>query len=584
MHDISLITTIAFGLTAALILGLLSKRFGISPIVGYLLAGIVVGPYTPGFVGNTELAKQLAEIGVILLMFGVGLHFHIGDLMAVRSIAVPGALGQSAAATACGLAVAMALGLNWNTGVVLGIAVSVASTVVLLRALMDHGLVETGEGRVAIGWLVVEDILTVLVLVILPALAVSPADAPDATKSGSSVLISAGIAVAKLIGFAAVMALVGARFVPWLLLKVALLRSRELFTLTVLVTAMAVATVGYLAFGASMALGAFMAGMVVGHSKLSHHAAADALPMRDAFAVLFFVAVGMLFDWKLILEEPLLIAGLVFVTLVVKPLVALAIVILGRRSFKTGAIVAAGLGQIGEFSFIVAEAAKPLGIIPESGYGALVACAIVSISVNPLLFKLFLNLERWVQQRPQLQAWLDRRTGARGQIGNDAEAARPRDASGPARAIIVGYGPVGREVARRTLEHGMEPFIIDMNAETVLALQAQGQHALFGDATKQELLEKAGLKNASYLVITLPDPTTSEMILVQARAMNARVRILMRTRYLSHSADLQEAGADAVCSDEAEIATALAMLMRAHIRSDPRLEKDSTGMRLDRSA
>jgi CPA2 family monovalent cation:H+ antiporter-2 len=570
MHDMPLLTTIAFGLTAALVLGLVAKRLGVSPIVGYLLAGIVVGPFTPGFVGDTTLARQLAEIGVILLMFGVGLHFHLGDLLAVRSIAVPGALGQSVVATACGLGVAVALGGSWNMGLVLGIAVSVASTVVLLRALMDHGLVETAEGRVAVGWLVVEDILTVLVLVILPALAVSPETPAGGGIGDRSLLVSAAWAVLKLIGFGAAMVVVGARFVPWLLLRVALLRSRELFTLTVLVLALAIATGGYLAFGASMALGAFMAGMVVGHSKLSHQAAADALPMRDAFAVLFFVATGMLFDWRLLLEEPLLIAGLVVVTMVVKPLIALAIVLLGRRSLKTAVVVAAGLGQIGEFSFIVAEASKPLGIMSESGYGALVACAIISISLNPLLFRRLLALEPWAQRRPALRAWLDRRTGARGEAANQQEVAQPAAAGGAARAIVVGYGPVGREVARRVRENGLEPFVIDLNAETVLALQSERQHALFGDASKQDLLLQAGIKTAAYLVITIPEPATSLLILVHARALNPSVRILVRTRYLAQAAGLHEAGADAVCCDEAEIATALAILTRAHIRSDAR--------------
>lgn len=568
MHDISLITTIAFGLTAALVLGLLVKRLGVSPIVGYLLAGIVVGPFTPGFVGDVGLAKQLAEIGVILLMFGVGLHFHIADLLAVRAIAIPGAIGQSLAATACGLLVAVTLGLTWNTGLVLGIAISVASTVVLLRALMDHSLVETGEGRVAVGWLVVEDILTVLVLVIMPALAVDTALKPSGNEGGS-VLASAGWAVLKLVGFTAVMIIVGARFVPWLLLRVALLRSRELFTLTVLVIAMAIATGGYLAFGASMALGAFMAGMVVGHSKLSHHAASDALPMRDAFAVLFFVAVGMLFDWRLLYQEPLLILGLVLVTMVVKPVVALLIVLVSRRSLKTGLVVAAGLGQIGEFSFIVADAAKPLGIISDAGYGALVACAIISISLNPLLFRQLLALEAWVQTRPRLSGWLDRRTTERGKAGNQLEAARStRPSQGP-RAIVVGYGPVGREVTRRIAENGIEPFVIDLNAETVLGLQSEGRHALFGDATKPDLLLEAGIKSAAFLVITIPEPTTSQMVLIRARTLNPGIQILMRTRYLSQSALLQDLGADAVCTDEAEIATALSLLVRAHIRAVP---------------
>jgi CPA2 family monovalent cation:H+ antiporter-2 len=569
MHDISLITTIAFGLTSALVLGLLAKRFGISPIVGYLLAGVVIGPHTPGFVGDAGLAKQLAEIGVILLMFGVGLHFHIGDLVAVRSIAVPGAVGQSLVATVFGLLVALAVGWEWNTGVVLGIAVSVASTVVLLRALMDHDLVETAEGRVAVGWLVVEDIITVLVLVILPALAINGGTTAASTDQASGSLFgSAALAVLKLAGFAALMAIVGAKFVPWLLLRVAGLRSRELFTLTVLVSAMAVATLGYVVFGVSMALGAFMAGMVVGHSKLSHQAAADALPLRDAFAVLFFVAVGMLFEWRLLLTEPWLIAGLVVVTMIIKPVIALIIVLASRRSLRTGIVVAAGLGQIGEFSFIVAEAAKPLGIMPDVGYGALVACAIISIGMNPLLFRAMQRLESWVRSKPALESWIERRTGARGEIANKEETARSLHDGTSIEAIIVGYGPVGREVLRRIEEYGVTPLVIDMNAETVLSLQAEHRHALFGDASRAELLIQAGIKKASYLIVTIPEPTAGQLIVSAARQLNPTIQILVRSRYLSQSAMLQESGADAVCCDEAEISTALAVLVRAQVKAD----------------
>ena len=479
MHDITLITTIAFGLTAALICGLLARRAGLSPIVGYLVAGMMVGPYTPGFVGDIGLATQLAEIGVILLMFGVGLHFHVDDLLAVRAIAIPGALGQSAAATLCGLAVAVAAGWTWNAGLVLGIAISVASTVVLLRVLMDAGLVESTEGRVAVGWLIVEDIVTVLVLVLLPALA---AGSTGAGPSGDhNVLLSAAIAVAKLAGLGAIMLFLGARFVPWLLLRVARLRSRELFTLAVLVVSMAVATAGYLAFGASMALGAFLAGMVVGQSKVSHQAAADALPMRDAFAVLFFISVGMLFDWRASLHEPWLILGTMAVIMIVKPLIALVIVLAGRHSLRTGLVVAGGLAQVGEFSFIVAEAAKTLGIMPGEGHHAIVAAAIASISLNPWLFRRLLAVEGWVERRPRLRDALSRRAAVRGSAANVAPQRRP---AGAPQVIIVGYGPVGRSIEHRVAELGMKHIVVDLNVDTILALQAENKHALFGDATR----------------------------------------------------------------------------------------------------
>jgi CPA2 family monovalent cation:H+ antiporter-2 len=561
MHDINLITTIAFGLTAALVCGLVVKRCGLSPIVGYLLAGMIVGPYTPGFVGDLGLAKQLAEIGVILLMFGVGLHFHLDDLKAVKSIAIPGALGQSAVATLCGLALALAVGWSVTGGLVLGIAAAVASTVVLLRVLMDQGLVETTEGRVAVGWLIVEDIITVLVLVLLPALA------PGAGAAGGSIWATAGLAVFKLALLGVVMAVVGARFVPWLLLRVARLRSRELFTLTVLVIAMAVATVGYLAFGASMALGAFLAGMVVGQSKVSHQAAADALPMRDAFAVLFFVSVGMMFDVREIVREPGLVLGLLAVVLIAKPVAALGIVLVSGHSLRTGLTVAAGLAQIGEFSFIVAEAAKGLDLLPGAGHHALVAAAIVSISLNPWLFNRVLALEPWLQKRPRLLALLTRRVDGVGQAANRAELARAVPA-GPGRVVVVGYGPVGRMVAKRAAEFGAETMVVDFNVDTVLALQAEGKHALYGDATRAELLKEAGVAKAAHLIVTVPDLAVGVAVVTAARAMNPKLKILARARYQADGGTLEQSGADIVSYDEAEASTALSVVLRAQLRGE----------------
>lgn len=567
MHDINLITTIAFGLLAALVCGLLAKRAGLAPIIGYLVAGIIVGPFTPGFVGDAGLAKQLAEIGVILLMFGVGLHFHLDDLLAVRSIAVPGAIGQSVAATLVAMLVTIAVGWDWQSGIVLGIAVSVASTVVLLRVLMDHNMIETTEGRVAVGWLVVEDIITVIVLVMLPALAVK--EGIEAAEVGGGLLAlakSVGIAVGKMAILGVIVVVAGAKFVPWLLLRVARLRSRELFTLTVLVMAMAIATLGYTVFGASMALGAFLAGMVVGQTKVSHQAAADALPMRDAFAVLFFVSVGMLFDWRAVLHEPGLVIGLTFVILIVKPIVALVIVLVSGHSLRTGLTVAAGLAQIGEFSFIVADVAKVLKIMPDAGQHALVASAIISISLNPWMFRALLAVEPWVQKHPRLSQWLNRPVAARGLKANEAEVSQPPFAAAP-RVIIVGFGPVGRTVIRRVEELKLEPFVIDMNVDTVLALQAEKKHALYGDATHSDILRQVGVEKAAYLVVSLPDPKIGLMVLTKARELNPKIKVLLRARYVGEGNMLQEAGADAVCYDEAESATALALVLGAHIKA-----------------
>jgi CPA2 family monovalent cation:H+ antiporter-2 len=548
MHDISLITTIALGLTAALCFGLLAKRFGLSPIVGYLIAGVAVGPHTPGLVGDTKIAAQLAEMGVILLMFGVGLHFSLKDLFAVRAVAVPGALGQSTAATLACTGLAVALGWTWQSGIILGIAVSVASTVVLLRALMDHGGVDTPEGHAAVGWLIVEDIITVLVLVLLPPLAAS------SSGNGGNLWQTMGWAVLKLGVLTAIVLLAGARFVPWMLLRVARLRSRELFTLTVLVMAIAVAAVAYVAFGASMALGAFLGGMVVGQSKVSEEAAADVLPMRNAFAVLFFVSVGMLFDYRTVLDSPLLTLGVLAIILILKPLAAILIVILTGHSLKTALTVAGGLAQIGEFSFIVADMARSLGLMPHSGSNVLVAGAIVSISLNPFIFRGMLALEPRLAKWPWLARWVGGRTEALGARANEIAAERNTDPD----AIVVGYGPVGRTVTRLLAEFGINPTIIDTNVDAVLEIQQRGGQALFGDATRPEILEAAGVSSAAYLIVTVPSAEVSLRVLQAAREAAPMIRILARAEYISQHEAFVAAGAAITRYDEAESAAALA--------------------------
>lgn len=547
MHDISLITTIALALSAALIFGLLAKRFGLSPIVGYLIAGVLIGPYTPGVVGDVKLAQQLAEVGVILLMFGVGLHFSLKDLLAVRSIAIPGALGQSTAATLACMGLAVAVGWTWQTGLILGIAVSVASTVVLLRALMDHGGVNTPEGHAAVGWLIVEDIITVLVLVILPPLAATGGE-------GSNIWQTMGIAMLKLALLTGIIMLAGARFVPWLLLRVARLRSRELFTLAVLVMAICVATVSYVAFGASMALGAFLGGMVVGQSKVSDQAADDVLPMRNLFTVLFFVAVGMLFDYRTLFDSPMLIVGVLLIILVIKPLAALVIVIVSGHSLKTALTVAGGLAQIGEFSFIVSEMAKSLGLMPGSGHNIIVAAAIVSISLNPLIFRRTLALEPRMAKWPFLCKWLAGRNEKLGARANEIAAQRTEDPG----AIVVGYGPVGQTVTRLLTEFGINPTIIETNVETVLEIQQRGQQALFGDASRPDILRAAGLDSAAYLVVTVARADISLRIIQSAREVAPVVRILVRAEYINQHEALAQAGAAIIRYDEAESAAALA--------------------------
>ncbi|MFL6539598.1 MAG: cation:proton antiporter, partial [Chthoniobacterales bacterium] len=542
-HEIPLITTIALGLSAALFFGLIAKRLGLSPIVGYLIAGIVIGPHTPGVVGNAEMASELAEIGVILLMFGVGLHFNFKDLLAVRALAIPGALIQSTAATLACTALAVAVGWSWQSGLILGIAVSVASTVVMLRALMENGIVDTAEGHTAIGWLVVQDIVTVLVLVLVPALA----SAGGSSNIGHTVLLAVG----KLALLVAIMMLAGARFIPWLLLRVARLRSAELFTLTVLVMAICVATVSYVAFGASMALGAFLGGMVVGQSKVSDQAAADVLPMRNVFAVLFFVSVGMLFDWRAVVGAPGVLIGVLSIILIVTPLIAFLIVVTTGHAVRTALTLAAGLAQIGEFSFIVAEMGKSLGLMPDSGHNGMVGAAIITISLNPLIF-------RWARAlEPRLSKWpsLATRSEKLGARANRIAAKRTQEDPG---AIVVGYGPVGQTVTRLLAEFGINPMILETNVDVVLELQQRGKQALFGDASRADILRAAKLDAAAYLIVTVPHAEISLRIIQAAREVAPVIRILTRAAYINQSDAFTQAGAAIIRYDEAESAAALA--------------------------
>jgi CPA2 family monovalent cation:H+ antiporter-2 len=543
MHEIPLITTIALALSAALLFGLIARRLGLSPIVGYLIAGVLIGPYTPGVVGDAKIASELAEIGVILLMFGVGLHFSLKDLLAVRSLAIPGALAQSTAATLACMGLAVAIGWSWQSGLILGIAVSVASTVVMLRALLDHGIVETAEGHTAIGWLVVQDIIAVLVLVLVPAVA--------AAGGASNIGHTVAIAVGKLALLVAIMMLAGARFVPWLLLRVARLRSAELFTLAVLVMAICVATVSYVAFGASMALGAFLGGMVVGQSKVSDQAAADVLPMRNVFAVLFFVSVGMLFDWRTVIAVPGLLIGVLGVILLVTPLLAFFIVILTGHAVKTALTLAAGLAQIGEFSFIVAEMGKSLGFVPGSGHNVVVGAAIISISLNPLVFRSVLALE------PRLSklSWIATRSEKLGARANVIAAKRMQEDPG---AIVVGYGPVGQTVTRLLAEFEINPVILETNVDVVLELHQRGKQALFGDARRPEILRAARLDAAAYLIVTVPHAEISLRIIQAAREVAPLVRIITRAEYINQSEAFVQAGAAIIRYDEAESAAALA--------------------------
>jgi CPA2 family monovalent cation:H+ antiporter-2 len=540
-EHLDLILTFTGGLAAALFFGYFTTRIGLSPIVGYLVAGIAVGHHTPGFDADESLAAQMAEIGVILLMFGVGLQFHLKELLAVRRVAIPGALIQIAAATALGAAATHLLGWDWTAGIVFGLAISVASTVVLTRVLSDHGALHTRTGHIAVGWLVVEDIFTVVALVLLPALVGSGASA-----DGAQVGMALGTALLKLTALVALTFVLGGWAIPRLLAYVARTGSRELFTLTILVLALGIAVGSAKLFGASMALGAFLAGMVVGQSEFNNRAATEALPFRDAFAVLFFVSVGMLFDPYQLGRDWPLIALTTAVILLGKPLAAFVVVRVLGYPLPVSLGVAVALAQIGEFSFILAQLGRQLGVLPGSALNILVSASILSITLNPLIYKAMPAMLRWVGKRARLSRWLNPPTPIAEEpiAGNDDEH----------RAIVVGYGPVGRTVKRILTSNGIRPVIVEMNVDTVRALRAAGTDAVYGEAAKRETLESAGVATAEALVFTASNVAHVEEAIRIARELNPDIRILARANYLTETPLLDRAGAHRIVTAEGEVA------------------------------
>jgi CPA2 family monovalent cation:H+ antiporter-2 len=573
MHEIDLILTLTGGLAAALVCGYVSFRLGLSPILGYLLAGFAVGPNTPGFVANKELADQFAEIGVILLMFGVGLQLHIEELLAVRRVALPGALGQSLVATLLGTLVGITYGWGWAAGIVFGLAISVASTVVLMRVLADHGDLHTPTGHIAIGWLVVEDLFTVLVLVLLPALLGRGGAAPGALGL-TIVVVLAMVKVAAMVGLTF---LGGERVIPWLLNRVAATQSRELFTLTILVLALGIAVGSAKLFGVSMALGAFLAGLVVGRSEFSLRAATEALPMRDAFAVLFFVSVGMLFNPNDLIKSPLLVAGTLAVILLGKPLAALVIVWLLRYPWHSAVAVALALAQIGEFSFILAAAGKDLGILDIQATNTLIAAAIISIALNPVLYRLTGPLEAALRRFVAMPGPADGATP--GQSSEQGEAAGQ---SQRYRAIVVGYGPVGRTLARLLVENQVEPVIIELNLETVRWLNRQGMQAIYGDAAQREILERAGVEHGVALILSSSNTGSSREAIRLARELTPRILIFARSNYLRELPELRQAGADFVFSGEGEVALSMTEFLLRRLRATPeQIDRERERIRTD---
>jgi monovalent cation:H+ antiporter-2, CPA2 family len=554
-HHTPLISTIVIGLVMAFALGALAHRVRISPLVGYLLAGVLVGPFTPGYVADQHLADQLAEIGVILLMFGVGLHFSLKDLLSVRAIAVPGAVVQIASATALGLGLAWLMGWSIAAGIVFGLALSVASTVVLLRALQERRLVETERGHIAVGWLIVEDLAMVLTLVLLPAignaLTNEAADAAD-------VWLSLALTLAKVSAFVAIMLIVGRRVIPWILHFVAHTGSRELFRLAVLAIALGVAFGAAELFGVSFALGAFFAGMVLSESELSHRAASETLPLRDAFAVLFFVSVGMLFDPTILVRDfgPVLATFLIIV--VGKSLAALAIVLLFGHPKATALTIAVSLAQIGEFSFILAGLGVELGMLPERGRDLILAGAILSILVNPFLFAL---LDRWFAKKEAKRDAV-KAAQASAEAAAAAAAAAAREPM-PVTAlrdhvVLVGHGRVGSFISAR-LRAGNVPFlVIETNEDKVPGLRKEGVEVITGNAADPEVAAAANIGTARCLLVAIPDAFESSQVVEQARALNPDLPIIVRAHSDAETEHLRKYGASKVVLGEQEIARAMA--------------------------
>lgn len=552
MHAAPLLTLMAAGLVSAFALGLIAKAFRLPPIAGYLLAGILIGPYTPGYSGDTDMASQLAEIGVILLMFGVGLHFNFRELVAVGRIAVPGAIAQMVVATGLGYGLGWMLGWSPGASLLFGLALSVASTVVLLRALEERQLVDTRAGHVAIGWLIVEDIAIVIALVVVPVLA---AGVDGADLEGTGVEESAGFGalagelgftLLKVAAFVALMYVVGRRAIPWLLAKVAGTGSRELFTLGVLAIGLGVAVGAAALFEISFALGAFFAGMILSESHLSRRAADDSLPLRDAFAVLFFVSVGMLLDPSVFVTHPLEVIATVLIIMVGKSLAALAIVKTLRNSTTMALIVSASLAQIGEFSFILVTLGLDLEVLPELGRDLVLAGAIVSIVLNPAIFALAKRQQRRRER-------IDAATGGHAvadRIGDDF----PFVAKAEEHVIIIGYGRVGRRVAASLWERGIPCVVIDVDEARVDLIREQGHDAIFGNAARSAVLRQARIEDATHVMVAVPNALEAGEIVAKTRKLAPDARILVRTHQEDERDYLLDRGADRAIWGEYEIA------------------------------
>lgn len=532
MHAFPLISTLVGGFVVAFIFGIIANRLGIAPIVGYLLAGLVVGPFTPGFVADASLAHELAEVGVILLMFGVGLHFSISDLLSVRKIAIPGAIVQIVVATILGWGLAYAIGWSLGTGLMFGLTLSTASTVVLLRALEDRRLIDMPEGRIAVGWLIVEDIAMVVALVVVPTLSSAFGGAGEVTQLGA-LLTTVAITLGKIALFVAFMLIIGKRLIPWALDQVSKTGSRELFTLAVLAIAFGVAFGSAELFGVSFALGAFFAGLILNESELGHKAAAETLPLRDAFAVLFFVAVGMLFNPNILISQPWALIGTFLIIVVGKSLAAWLLVLMFGYPQRVGLIISASLAQIGEFAFMLAELGVTVGLLPTEGRDLILAAAILSILVNPLWFKAV----DWIRLRS---------------YPVDRSAQTPVPTSN--HVVLIGHGRVGKIVHRALRDADRPVVVIEYNAKIVDELRAEGVSVILGNAAVPGMLESANVADARLLINAIPNVFESGQIVERARALNSSIEVIVRAHSDAEVEHLKHHGAEVVIMGEREIA------------------------------
>lgn len=553
-HTTPLITTIVGGLVLAFLLGMLANRLRISPLVGYLLAGVLAGPFTPGFVADTNLAPELAELGVILLMFGVGLHFSLKDLMSVKSIAIPGAIAQIAVATLLGMGLSWAMGWSWMTGLVFGLCLSTASTVVLLRALEERQLIDSQRGQIAIGWLIVEDLVMVLTLVLLPAIA---GMLEQGNASPTLLLWDLLLTIGKVVAFMVLMMVVGRRVVPWILAKSAATGSRELFTLAVLALALGIAFGAVEFFDVSFALGAFFAGMVLNESELSHRAAHDTLPLRDAFAVLFFVSVGMLFDPMILIEQPLAVLGALAIIVLGKSIAAWLLVTLLGHSRRTAMTISVSLAQIGEFAFILAGLGISLGMLSDEGRNLVLAAAILSIMLNPILFTI---LERYLDKTETMEEQtLEEAIEEEKQI--------PVDICN--HAVLVGYGRVGSLLGQKLMEADVPLVVVENSRPRVEALREQGIKAVLGNAARVDTMELARLDCARWLLLTIPNGYEAGEVVTAAREKRPDIEIIARAHYDDEVTYIMERGANRVVMGEREIANSMLHVLEEEIAQNP---------------